>query len=227
MVQHNIIVPAHNEAEHISTTIETLTALYPDHIITVATDGNTDATTEIAMELSLKHPNVFVNDYPFRIGKGAAIKQSLILGTTNTYIDADLPINPYAIHAMEQITQQTNGLTITKRTSTNRNFKRTTTSKIYNNLVRLLFRTGISDHQCGLKTLSPKASAIALTCESNDFFFDTELIIRCKKANIPVTEYNAMWTENKKHSTVHVLSDSQRMLKQLCKLWFKEIKGKF
>lgn len=219
----HIIIPAHNEAANIIHCTDALTKLYPNNPITIATDGNTDATTEIALEQELTHTNLFVQNYPNRIGKGAAIQQALHLGTINAYIDADLATNPYILTPMIQIAKQTKGLVIAKRHPTNRNLKRTLTSKLYNTTVRLLFNTGITDHQCGCKVLSPKATIIALNIEATDFFFDTELIIRCKKAGIPITEYPTAWTEHKQKSTVNITKDGYKMLKKLIKLRFKKL----
>ena len=216
-----IIVPAHNEAKQINQCIETLELLYPQATITIATDGNSDGTAEIALEQALQHPNIFVQSFPFRIGKGAAIKEAILTDLTNVFIDADLAVNPYAITPLVKIAQTTNGLAIAQRILQNRNKKRTILSNIYNNLIQLFFHTKIKDHQCGCKALSPKASAIALTVEANDFFFDTELIIKCKQVNIPITEYPVSWTEYKTKSTVNTTKDSWKMLKQLIQLRLK------
>ena len=216
----NIIVPAHNEATYILPCIETLTKLYPDDTITIATDGNTDATTEIAQEQELTYLKLIVQSYPERMGKGAAIKQAIIFGETNAFIDADLAVNPKTLKTMKYIADHAHGLVVAKRHTTNRSKTRTLTSKLYNGMVRLLFRTGIKDHQCGCKVLSVEASAIASICRANDFFFDTELIIRCKQAKIPITEYNVLWTEHKKQSTVNVTRTAIQMLRSLLAMRF-------
>lgn len=217
----NIIVPAHNEAAQIATCIVTLTRLYPEATLTIATDGNTDATAEIAKEYEIQNLNIIVTDTPTRIGKGAAIKQSLIYGATNAYTDADLAANPHALYAMNEIAEKTNGLVIARRITTNRSHTRTLTSKLYNNAVNLLFNTNIADHQCGLKALSPVATCIAANVEADGFFFDTELIVKCKKARLPIIEYPVMWTEHKTKSTVNLAKDGAKMLYYLLKLWIK------
>ena len=222
----NIIIPAHNEAAQIANCIETLASLQPDAAITVQTDGNTDNTAEIAKQKLTKYPHLFVSNYPSRLGKGGAIKQALLPDTVNVYTDADLAAEPNAIENMSYLALHTQSLVIAQRTNANRNFKRTIASKTYNLLVRLLFQTGISDHQCGLKVLSPEATKIAMQVQSQDFFFDTELIIRCKKAGIKVIEYPCQWTEHKQVSTVHLYQDSKKMLKQLLKLKISGVFGK-
>lgn len=222
----NIIVPAHNEEQQIAECIDTLTKLQPHASITVSTDGNTDNTATIAKEKLTKHPTLFVSNYPYRLGKGGAIKQSIIQDIINIYTDADLAADPTMITPMVHLAKTTGGLVIAKRSTTNRNLKRTIASKTYNSIVRLLFRTGVTDHQCGLKVLSPHATRIASTVEATDFFFDTELIIRCKQAGIPIFQVACTWTEHKQQSTVHLYRDSKKMLKQLLKLKLSVVFGK-
>ena len=222
----NIIIPAHNEEQQIATCIDTLASLQPDAAITVSTDGNTDNTDAIAQEKLAKYPTLFVLNYPTRLGKGGAIKQSITHGAINIYTDADLAADPNMITPMVQLAKTTGGLIIAKRDTTNRNLKRTIASKTYNTIVRLLFRTGVADHQCGLKVLSPEVTRIVAAVESDDFFFDTELIIRCKKAGIPIIQVACTWTEHKQQSTVHLYRDSKKMFTQLLKLKFSGVFGK-
>lgn len=219
----HVVVPAYNEAANLETCIQTLTTLYPypQNTITVAADSKDlfpgSPLTVWLTHLTIKY-NVFFNISPIRRGKGGAIKEVLLPQFPNAIIDADLAVNPYNLSPMLELLKQRGGLVIAKRTATNRTLTRTFTSKLYNGLTRLLFRTGVSDHQCGCKLLSPETVAIAENVHSNGFFFDTELIIRCKKAGLPITEYPVMWTEHKQKSTVNILHDGAKMFWELIKL---------
>jgi dolichyl-phosphate beta-glucosyltransferase len=217
----HIVVPAYNETANLENCIETLTTLYPENPITIAADASPDNTDSLALRIAEKHNNVFVDYCPFRRGKGWAIKNALLTNRANAYLDADFSVNPYNLTPMFELLRQRGGIIITKRIPQGRSFKRSLSSKLYNNTVRLLFRTGISDHQCGCKLLSPEATAIAQNVQANDFFYDTELIINCKRAGLTVTEYPAIWTEAHKKSNVKTLRDGARMLKQLIKLRLK------
>jgi hypothetical protein len=69
----------------------------------------------------------------------------------------------------------------------------------YNLIVRLIFRTGIADHQCGFKAMNKKTASQLMTQTSNDrFVFDTELIVRAKKMRIPVEEIQIDWIERRR-----------------------------
>ena len=51
----NIIIPAHNEADHIINCVQALYDLYHEgNTITVATDGNTDGTDRILTNYIIK-----------------------------------------------------------------------------------------------------------------------------------------------------------------------------
>ena len=65
---------------------------------------------------------------------------------------------------------------------------RTLFSLTYNLFVRLLFLDGIRDHQCGFKTMSREVAEVVLNNSKSDgYFFDTEMIVRCKKLGYPVS----------------------------------------
>ena len=223
MKHANIIIPAHNEADHIIDCVQSLYDLYhEDNTITVATDGNTDGTDRILTNYIIKQKldRVFITSYPTRLGKGAAIKMALLSGYTNIIYDTDMAVSPYALHAMYELACSRGGIVVAKRYAPRRKKTRVLLSFTYNSLVRLLFRTGISDHQCGCKILTPEATKIAEQVKANDFFFDTELIVKCKKAKLSVTKYSVYWCENKKKSSVSLAKDSLRMFGQLLALRF-------
>jgi hypothetical protein len=80
-------------------------------------------------------------------------------------------------------------------------------------MVRLLFFDGVRDHQCGFKVIGREASKFVLGTISDGFFFDTELILRCKKHGVLIREIGVEWTEarGKGVSKVKLLRDAQRI----------------
>lgn len=213
----HIVVPAHNEANHLAPCVNLLRKLYPESSITISTDGNTDNTLEIAYRLA-NDAKAFVMAYPERMGKGAAIKHALLPDITNAIYDADMAVHPGAIKAMAKWTEYFDGLTVAMRLAEGRSMTRALTSAAYNTATNLLFHTGIYDHQCGCKVLGKKATLIAQKCASDDFFFDTELIIRCQQRGVQVVQYPVAWVEHKQRSTVNVAKDGSQMFQQLIRL---------
>ena len=55
---------------------------------------------------------------------------------------------------------------------------------------------GVHDHQCGFKTMSREvAEAVLNVSKSDGYFFDTEMIVRCKQLGFPVVEVAVQWAE--------------------------------
>ena len=94
-----------------------------------------------------------------------------------------------------------------------RRVSRTLFSLSYNLAVRLLFLDGIHDHQSGFKTMSREVAAAVLNVSKSDgYFFDTEMIVRCKQLGFPVVEVAVQWSEKSKggNSKVNPMRDSQK-----------------
>ena len=98
-----------------------------------------------------------------------------------------------------------------------RHAKRTLFSLTYNALVRMLFFDGVRDHQCGFKTMTRNVAAAVLNSSRSDgYFFDTEMIVRCKQLGYPVTEVPVNWQEkNKGGSKVNPVRDSKKIFKDM------------
>ena len=71
-------------------------------------------------------------------------------------------------------------------------------SKAYNFLIRLLFQTGISDHQCGFKSFSRRCIIDMDTAvKSDSWFWDTEILVIAKKMGYKILEIPVFWVEMK------------------------------
>ena len=219
-----VIIPAHNEAENLERCIYQTLHHLPDAIIHIAEDGSTDTTQQIVATLASLFPQIIYTHNTERLGKGEAQRRAIQLHPNNTILlmDADLATDLNSLPQMLWTLKAKGGLIIGNRTHPNshtyRSTKRRITSWTYNTLVRLLFHDGIKDHQCGFKLLTPTVAAIAETCTSKNYIWDTELITKTKNAGIPITEVPVTWHEQKKQSTVNLWRDGTRMLKELLHL---------
>jgi len=82
--------------------------------------------------------------------------------------------------------------------TTNRPPLRRLTSQAYNDLVRLLFQTGVHDHQCGFKSFSRLlVERLAVEARSDSWFWDTEVIVLAKRMGFKIKEIPIHWTEKK------------------------------
>lgn len=97
----SILVPAHNEEEHIVETVTSLLHLeYPNYEIIVIDDGSTDATQPIIEQLAMEHEKVRNLILKNNMGKAAALNHGLLFsrGDILVTIDADCKLDPKALH---------------------------------------------------------------------------------------------------------------------------------
>ena len=220
----SIVLPAYNEASRIERCIREVTravnAFSVSYEIIVAEDGSTDGTEKVVENLSRSNPQLRLLHSPVRLGKGKAIKKALASaeGDIIVFMDVDLSTSLKYLPQIVTLAQKHRGMAIGSRhvdgSKVQRRFSRTLFSLSYNLFVRMLFRDGVHDHQCGFKAMSREVAAVVLDkTESDGFFFDTEMILWCKKLDFPVTEVGVEWTEISKKgaSAVRLFSDAAKL----------------
>jgi hypothetical protein len=219
----SILLPVHNEALQIEKCIQEVGAavsrLSDSYEIIVSEDGSTDGTDAIVSTLLLTDPNLSLLHSNARLGKGRAIKKALerARGDIVVFMDADLATSLDYLPKVLQSVRERDGLAIASRhvegSVVRRRASRTFFSLAYNVTVRLLFLDSIRDHQCGFKAMSRKASRAVLDTKSNGFFFDTEMILRCKRQGFSIVEIGVEWAETrgKGESKVKLFRDAKRI----------------
>jgi glycosyltransferase AglD len=205
----SILLPAYNEAAQIEQCINEVDAalrkISKSYEIIVSEDGSTDGTEIVVSRLAKSNPNLFLLHSPNRLGKGKGIKNALAFsrGKIIAFMDVDLAVDLSCLPLLVSVVKKQGGMAIGSRhipgARVQRHTSRTLFSLTYNIFVRLLFFDGIHDHQCGFKTMSRKvAEAVLNSCKSDGYFFDTEMIVRCKQLGFSVTEVPVIWSERNK-----------------------------
>jgi glycosyltransferase involved in cell wall biosynthesis len=219
----SILLPAYNEATQIEKCVneveDAIKSFSKSYEIIVSEDGSTDGTDVIVSKMAKSNPNLILLHSPNRLGKGRAIKNALSSskGKIITFMDVDLATNLECLPQLLHVVKQHGGMAIGSRhiagSRVQRRVTRTLFSLTYNLAVRLLFLDGIHDHQCGFKTMSREVAEEVLSVSKSDgYFFDTEMIVRCKKLGFPVVEVAVQWAErNKGASKVNPVRDAKKI----------------
>lgn len=245
----SLVLPVYNEDGIVKDNVKKLGYLVEklnvSYEIIICDDHSTDGTQREVLSLSKEDPRTTYLRFNPRIGKGGTLKNAVRVakGTAIMFMDADVPVSHQNLEKI--LGKLENGAKLViglRRSRSNTSVLRKTLSLAYNFLVRLLFRTGIMDHQCGLKVLATdfaKETLPKIRCDG--FLFDTELIVRAKRMNVPIENIWVAWVENRPQNTskivplrailtltadLAILRISQIMGKKL--LTYKEVEtGKF
>ena len=220
----SILLPAYNEASQIEKCVmeveATVSSFSKSYEIIVSEDGSTDGTDAIVAKMAKFNPNLVLLHSPTRLGKGKAIKNALSSSKGNVivFMDVDLATNLECLPQVLRLVKENGGMAIGSRhvegSRVQRRVSRTLFSLTYNLFVRMLFLDGIHDHQCGFKIMSREvAEAVLSNIKSDGYFFDTEMIVRCKKLGFPVVEVGVKWSEKRKKgdSKVNLFQDAKKI----------------
>jgi hypothetical protein len=136
-------------------------------------------------------------------------------------MDVDLATDLSCLPKLYETAKRKGGMAIGSRhikgSQVERRATRTLFSLTFNVFVRLLFLDGIHDHQCGFKTMNRNlAKAVLSQSKTDGYFFDTEMIVRCKQLGYPVTEVSVAWMEkNKGASKVNPYRDGRKIFRDM------------
>ena len=204
----DIVVPVLNEEKILQSSIETLDEYMMENLpyryqITIADNGSQDNTLEIANSLAQKYQSVRVVRLAER-GRGRALKQVWQSSQADilTYMDVDLSTSLDDFLPMIQplVAGEAGvaiGSRLMKESKTSRGFKREFISRCYNKIIKLTSRTKFSDAQCGFKAIRRDVAKRFLPkIKDNEWFFDTELLIKTERAGVPIHEQPVTWIED-------------------------------
>jgi hypothetical protein len=229
----SILIPAYNEASRLRQNIrfieDYVRQIVGSYEIIIAEDGSMDGTDKIAKEITHRTQRILHSHSDCRLGKGAALKRALKASRCEivVFMDADLATSldhlPELLELIKRGYDGAIGSRYIERSCVKRPLLKLIASRTYNLLVRVLFRDGIQDHQCGFKAFSRQAlDPLVADVESNDFFFDTELILKAKRKGFSIGEVPVTWREPEgRNPQFRLFGDGVRMGLELLKMRMK------
>jgi glycosyltransferase involved in cell wall biosynthesis len=201
-------IPAHNERKFLEKAVETLlqetAALGSDYCIVIAEDGSTDGSDQIAKRLAADNPHVFHIHADRKLGRGLALKNAWkrVDGDVYAFVDCDLATDmkyyPQLIRSVMNGYDLATGSRYMSGAIVHRPPLRYTASRMYNLILQVVFRTHVYDHQLGFKAFSGRLVRNVMDrCESEDWFWDTEIIVRSIRAGYRCIEFPVEWEEKR------------------------------
>ena len=194
--------------------------------IIIADNGSNDRTEKIGE--NLEHFSELIKFIKTENrGVGAALKKSwnqsnaAIIG----FMDLDLAVDlNYLKIAINQLEQSTTDMIYGSRLNLSskvigRSLKREIISRIFNQILRLYFKSKISDGMCGFKFLKKDLYHELYNngAKSDGWFFSSEIILVCEKLGYILTELPVTWTDDRS-SRVKVIQLSIEYLRDMKKL---------
>ncbi len=237
-VEISLVFPAYNEVAGLERAVAVaegeLSKIAGTYEILIAEDGSTDGTAGLAKRLAETHPGVKHLHSNERLGRGRALTRAFreARGEILVYMDVDLSTETSAMRVLIDSIREGWGICTGSRMLGDSVVKRSRTRSLsswaYNALIRLLFDTGVHDHQCGFKAFR-RGSLLAILAEVEDthWFWDTEVIALASRRGYRIREIPVTWVEDR-GTTVNLFRDSMRMgfkaLALRCRLAFQSSK---
>lgn len=227
-------IPVYNEAKTLKSQIIKLQNFIKKNIpsrfditILIASNGSTDSTIKVAQELRNTYDNVEILNLESK-GFGLAIKESFLFKDSEYFgyfdLDFSTPLE-YINTSLEKLENQKcsviNGTRLHKESIVqNRSIIRASTSRIFNWIIKIIFKTKFTDGMCGFKFFNTKDVEKLFQnnlISSDKWFFSTEILILCELNNILIEELPLAWT-NDKNSKVKILQLSREYLLEILNL---------
>ncbi len=193
--------------------------------IVIANNGMRKDAIYVAEKLAHDYAGIVTYTDVDPAGRGWSLRKTWLESTGDMvmYMDADLATNLSAVHEMLRRLQEGCDVVIGSRYAPGaksiRTVHRLALSKGYNGLLRLFLRVHIRDAQCGFKGVRTEvARKIIPLVQDNEFFFDTELLVRAQQQGYKVCELPVSWQEQKETS-VQLAKVSAKYIKNIFRVF--------
>jgi putative flippase GtrA len=225
-----VVVPVYDEVEALRASVERLHAYLCEGFpfsgrITIADNGSTDGTWEVARELTEELPGVRAVRLDQK-GRGRAIHTvwSESDARVLAYMDVDLSTDlaallPLVAPLISGHSDLAIGSRLTHGARVVRGPKRELISRSYNAILHLVLRTRFSDAQCGFKAIrADRARELLPLVHDRAWFFDTELLVVAERAGLRIHEVPVDWVDDP-DSRVEIVSTALADLRGVVRLF--------
>lgn len=212
----SLIIPAYNEEAVIAKSVDKAYSFmkkrYKDFEIILGDDGSTDRTLDIIKKKAKQYKRVSYVTISKMIGKGYILTKSFkkAKGEIELFIDSDLSIDINLIPKIIKLLKDADIVIASKHVKgadVNLPLSRRFLGKGFDLLTRLLFKSRVKDHLCGLKAFRKKAiKSILPEIKTEGFLWDAEVLIRAERKGYKILEIPAI-VRSAQHTTVNPIKE--------------------
>lgn len=222
-----IVIPAYNEAQRITPTIEATAQFLSAHPgsweIVVVDDGSRDGTVALCEQLALRIPHLRVIASKPNRGKGAAVRIGMLAarGRIRVMCDADgsMPATELP-KLLAPIVEGEADVAIGSRYADGASVARTQPlyrrlwSRLCNQVIQKTLVPGVRDTQCGFKAFTDAAARDLFARATIDgWAFDLEVLALAKRLRYTVRECAVEWQDDQR-SKVSPWKDMWKVIKE-------------
>ncbi len=202
----SIVIPAYNEEDRLGPMLEAygdyfIAAYGNDVELIVVVNGSRDDTEIIADKYADQLSQVRVIVEPEAIGKGGAVMlgANAAKGALIGFVDADGATPPEAFDDLVQHIGDAGAIFASRWipgavVSPPQPLSRRIASRIFNFMVRKLFKVKIRDTQCGAKLVKGEAMRKVLPqLGLTQWAFDVDLLFKLRRAGYRIVEHPTVW----------------------------------
>jgi glycosyltransferase involved in cell wall biosynthesis len=199
-----VVVPIHNEAGYLPGALDALLeevrgAGVPFEVV-LAENGSTDHTAQVARDLAALHHEVRVLELP-RPDYGAAMRAGFRSATGRWVVNFDIDYFSGAFLTTALGLADTADIVLASKRAAGaddrRPLLRRTGTLVFNLLLRVLFRSGVSDTH-GMKMIRRSViETVAPLVRSTLDLFDTDLVLSAERAGYRISEVPAVVEEQR------------------------------
>ncbi len=226
----SIIIPAYNEELRIGSTLDAYGRFFQERLggemeLLVVVNGSNDRTAEVTAGFMNEYPQIRVIEEPRKIGKGGAIMLGCraARGDWIGFVDADGATPPDAFYDLYEARHQADVIIASRylpasRVDPRQPWKRRAVSRLFNTLVRLMFRMRLSDTQCGAKLVRRQAiECIIDKLGLTRWAFDLDLLFQLHRKGFKIVELPTVW-QDIEGSKLKIIRASAEMFVAMCRL---------
>jgi putative flippase GtrA len=206
--QVEIVVPVKDEENDLARSIRRLQAFLAGGFpftarVTIADNGSTDSTWDIARGLAAELPDVAAIRLE-QPGRGRALRSIWSRSSADVlaYMDVDLSTDlnallPLVAPLLSGHSDVAIGTRLARGSRVVRGPRREMISRGYNLLLQATLGTRFSDAQCGFKAIrADQARELLPRTQDGGWFFDTELLVLAERAGLRIHEVPVDWTDD-------------------------------